>query len=250
MSSNPYEAPRAALTDPSRETQSEDLLDEPRRVPAGNGWQWIVSAWELLKVAPGPWALLVLIAIGVAFTVGALPLLGGLLQQLVNPFSSAAVAVQGELLRTGQEPGMSAVMDRVMKRASQLLIVGGIMAGATICVALVMIAVFVLVSHKDENSGLYMALAVLGLVALFLPLMMATYFAPALICLHEKPAIEAMRLSLRACWRNFWPFTVMALCAMGLGIVATLPLLMGWFLLIPVLFVLTYCAYRDIFFEA
>jgi hypothetical protein len=250
MSSNPYEAPRAPLTDLSRVPELDDFLDEPRRVPAGNGWQWIVSAWELLKAAPGPWALLVLIAIGVAFTCGALPFIGGLLQQFVTPFSSAAVAAQGELVRNGQAPGMSEVMDRVMKRASQLLVVGAVLVGATICVAIVVFTFFILVSRNNQNSGLFVSLAGLGLLVLFLPLMMATYFAPALICLHEKTAVEAMRLSLRACWRNFWPFTVLTLCAMGLAIVATLPLLLGWFLLIPVMFVVSYSAYRDIFFDA
>jgi hypothetical protein len=124
---------------------------------------------------------------------------------------------------------MSEVMDRVMKRASQLLIVGAILMGATICVAIVTFVFFLMVSRNSQDSGLFIALGVLGLLALFLPLMMATYFAPALICLHEKTAVEALRLSLRACWRNFWPFTVLTLCALGLAIVATLPLLLGWF---------------------
>ena len=250
MSSNPYEAPRAPVQDIARVVDNSELLDEPRRVPAGNGWQWFATAWEMLKTAPGPWAVLVLITIGVSFTAQLIPFIGGLLQQAVNPFSSAGVAAMGDALRVGRPPNMAEIMDQVMKRASQLAIVAAIMVGATICIAVMAVVFFVFVSHGKENAGLLVALAGLIFLVLYLPLIMATYFAPALICLHDKSAVDAMRMSLRACWRNFWAFTVMGLCGMGLALLATLPLLLGWILFIPLLFIVTYCAYRDIFFEA
>jgi uncharacterized membrane protein len=88
-----------------------------------------------------------------------------------------------------------------------------------------------------------------GLIALLLivPLGMSIWFAPALAALHELTAFEAMKLSFRGCLRNVLPFLSYGLAAIVLAIVASIPLGLGWLLLIPVACCSVYAGYRDIF---
>jgi uncharacterized membrane protein len=88
-----------------------------------------------------------------------------------------------------------------------------------------------------------------GLVGLLLgiPLIMSVWFAPALVALHDLTAFEAMKLSFRGCLRNFLPFLIYGLVSIVLAVLATLPIGLGWLLLVPSLVCSVYASYRDIF---
>jgi uncharacterized membrane protein len=60
---------------------------------------------------------------------------------------------------------------------------------------------------------------------------------------------KALTTSFSACLKNIVPFLVWGVMALLLGILATIPILLGWLLLGPVLMVSVYTAYRDIFYE-
>ena len=76
---------------------------------------------------------------------------------------------------------------------------------------------------------------------------MATWFAPALIVLHELAPIAALKASFYACLRNWIPFLIYGLAMLVLGILAAIPVGLGFLVLIPVLVASVYTAYRDIF---
>jgi len=50
--------------------------------------------------------------------------------------------------------------------------------------------------------------------------------------------------------KNILPFLVYGLVGLALAVVATLPIMLGWLILVPVLISSTYCAYKDIFLES
>ncbi len=79
------------------------------------------------------------------------------------------------------------------------------------------------------------------------PLQMAVWLAPALIVLSGAPLGESLRLSFMACIRNSLAVFVYGLCFIGLAVFATLALGAGWFVLLPLTFLSTYAAYRDMF---
>jgi uncharacterized membrane protein len=94
-----------------------------------------------------------------------------------------------------------------------------------------------------------MLLAVLVILALSLPVSMAMLFAPPLIVLTDSDVLPALKRSFGACLKNVVPFLVWSLAILVLGFVATIPLLLGWLLLAPVMMVSLYLSYRDIFHE-
>jgi len=91
-------------------------------------------------------------------------------------------------------------------------------------------------------------LAMLLAMALLIPLMMAYWFAPALVALNGLSALPAMRLSFVACMRNMLPFLVYGLIAILLMIVAVIPVGLGLLVFAPVMMASIYTAYRDIFY--
>jgi len=250
MSGNPYEAPRAAVADVVVAQGAEALRREPRRVAAGRGWNWIAAAWELLSLNPGAWVVLMLVVMALGIALQFLPIVGGIVQQAITPFSGAAVALLADSLRRGGAGGISEVIDGVVARFGGLALLAGIYIGATLCLILVVGVPAVLLGMSGVLKGdLIVVLVVLLVLALLLPLIMATYFAPALVALHDTPPLQALRLSFRACLVNFVPFLVFGLCLLGLAVVATLPLFLGWLVLFPAMLIACYTSYRDIFFD-
>jgi uncharacterized membrane protein len=59
--------------------------------------------------------------------------------------------------------------------------------------------------------------------------------------------IEAMKESFLGCLKNILPFLVYSVVLMVLGIVAAIPLGLGWLVLGPTLIASVYVSYRDIY---
>jgi uncharacterized membrane protein len=95
------------------------------------------------------------------------------------------------------------------------------------------------------NQALPAALA--GL-ALFTPLIMATWFAPALILFGGARPATALAVSLKAVARNWAALTVNGLTlGMMLFVAALIPLLLGLLVALPVLLGSLYASYQAIF---
>ena len=99
----------------------------------------------------------------------------------------------------------------------------------------------------DPISGLQIQLWVLIAVALILPVIMAGWFAPALVVFHQVAPWSAMKLSFRACLRNFWVLSWWGILAFLLCLLGTLMLFIGLLVVMPVLEYSIYLAYREIF---
>jgi hypothetical protein len=84
-------------------------------------------------------------------------------------------------------------------------------------------------------------------ICALVPLSMAVWLAPALIVLRRVGPLEAMRLSLVASWRNAGALTLYGLAFIVLAFAATLSLLLGWLVLLPLSILSVFAAYRDQF---
>ncbi len=256
MSENPYAAPQTVVTDAVEQRSDGDFREDPRAVPAGNGWQWIVSAWTLFKQAPAMWMVVVLIVMGISMVLGMVPFLGSLAQNVAWPFMFGAIALFADDVYKGRTADV-AVFGSVTAHTAPLLVLGLIYLGGIVTLLVVAFVPLLGFSGLSLFTGSSPELALdkrvwIGFLIYFvlaIPFMMATYFAPTLVVLQGKAPLDALRLSLRAGLRNILPMIVFMLGLMGLGLVATLPLLLGWFVLIPVMFATGYATYRDIFFD-
>jgi uncharacterized membrane protein len=81
----------------------------------------------------------------------------------------------------------------------------------------------------------------------YLPLVMAVWFAPALVVLRGAEPWEAMKLSFDGSLKNIVPFLIYGIVWIVLAIVATIPILLGWLVLGPVTVASIYASYCDIF---
>jgi len=90
-------------------------------------------------------------------------------------------------------------------------------------------------------------LAMLGGMVLLLPLIAMTWFAPALIALHDVPFGRALVWSMVGCFKNFLPFLLYGIVMMVFMAAAAIPLLLGWLVAVPILICSIYVAYRDIY---
>jgi uncharacterized membrane protein len=103
---------------------------------------------------------------------------------------------------------------------------------------------------QPPAAGKELVAATLIRAAIAVPLGFLAHFAPNLVILHGSNPLQAMRTSFVACTRNILPLVYFCVCFVGLAIVASLPLLLGWFALLPVVLLVNYTSYRDIFFAA
>ena len=94
-----------------------------------------------------------------------------------------------------------------------------------------------------------MSIGFLLMMALVIPVLMAYWFAPALVVLNDKTAIDAMKLSFKGSLRNMLPYLWYGVVAMILYFVALIPLGLGLLVLVPTMLASMYTAYRSIFTE-
>ena len=136
----------------------------------------------------------------------------------------------------------------------------GLLAGVLVAVVgtLLIVLVSALVGGGGVVSALFnpalfglalggVMLALLFSLLLSIPLLMALWFSPALVLFNGMPPWQALRASFDACLQNALPFLLYGLIITVLAFFATLPMLLGYLVLIPLIAGSVYAAYRDIF---
>jgi len=253
---NPYSAPRSNL---EHRPDSVDTLYDPLAVPAGHGWAWMVTGFDYFKRAPGVWIGIMLIWLIISLALSFIPLVSLVLSVLSAVFLGGLMMGCSELDDNGRLR-VEHLFAGFNTRLGPLAAVGGLYLAGSVGIVLVMAVLVALVgglgllggAHgpdlmQSPGFGAGLLLAVLLALLLFIPLLMAFWFAPALVVRHDLPAFESMRLSFAGCSRNLMPFTVYGLAAFGLSILALIPLGLGFLVLSPVLIASIYAAYKEIY---
>lgn len=254
-SANPYAPPSARVADEPQEGEDAAFIAGGRAVDAGRGWSWIVSAWGLFKHNPLIWIANFMIFVIIMVAVQLVPFIGGIVGALLAPVLGAGIVLGAQAVHDGGELEVGHLFAGFRERTGALVLVGLLYLIGTIIIVLPMVLVLGMgvlggaMSGKAVGFGLGVMLAVLVALALAVPLLMAYWFAPALVALNGYDAIEAMKTSFLACLKNVAPFLIYGAIGLVLAILATLPLGFGWFVLAPVGMASLYTSYRDIFYE-
>ena len=255
-SDNPYRPPEAEIDLPDEVGAAGALLEEPRRVAAGNGVAWLGEGWELFKPAFGIWILMFIVSGAILMLASAIPLLG-IFATLVLPMFIGGWMIGCERMRAEDEVRLEDIFAGFSEHFGPLAIASLIYFAATVG-AMIIAGIAILgvggsaaVFSGDEPAGAAIAitilLGVLIYLALLIPALMLIWFAPPLIVLHGVKAGDAVRLSLVGCWRNMLPLLVYGLVGGALIVVGMIPLFLGLLVVYPVLTCATYAAYRDIY---
>ena len=254
---NPYAAPKAAVADETV-TLGGNFIPGGEARPAGNGWSWIASGWDLFKRQPGLWIGMGLLIVLIFAGAGMIPIAGGFLTTLFWPVFLGGIAIGCRTLDEGKDMELAHLFAGFQQNLGSLVAVGALTLVATLVIVFAVFAVMGLsffgLMGADDQAMAAMAftvlLAVLVIFALLLPVMMAAWFAPLLVVFHQLGAVDAMKQSFGACLKNVLPFLVYGLVLMVFMLLATLPLLLGWLVLWPVFAASIYTSYRDIYISS
>lgn len=240
------------------ELQQEETWLQPRRVRIGRGWGWIYGGFGLFNRGMGVSVGICLFSFVLSMACGMVPG-GGLLYQLFGMVFAAGSLAVAHRAHTAGYISFNDYFEGFRQQMGPLVLVAVIyMALIFGVVFLVMLAVmasigldhlmhFKEVMAADPISRLQIQLWVLIAVALILPVIMAAWFAPALVFFHKVAPWTAMKLSFRACLRNFWVLSWWGIIALVLVLFGFLMVFIGLLVVLPVLEYSTYVIYRDIF---
>jgi uncharacterized membrane protein len=255
---NPYAAPASRVDDVATTPVSIRLIPGGRSVPAGNGWQWLVQGWELFKRNPGGWILIFVIFFAIVMLCSWVPLIGFVATYVLTPILLGGVMAGCAALERGEQIEASHLFAGFRERTSSLVIVGLLYLAGILAILMVvglafgfsLVPIFLGQPQPDFAAALgILLLASLVLLALSIPLLMAMWFAAPLVMLHDVRPVDAFKASFFGCLKNVVPFLVYGVIAFVAAIVASLPLMLGWLVLGPVIMGSIYVGYRDIFTE-
>ena len=244
-----------------------------RGVAAGRGWDWIAAGWKLFKRQAGMWIALILVALAIfnmpefiqhiPFIGEIAAIIGTIASFVFTPVFVAGIFIGCRTIEEGQELEIGHLFAGFREKFWPLATVGAICLGAVCLTAFVTglaTGADLFAILEGRTPLLINLLAVLVSVALMLPVMMAIWFAPALVVFHDKGTVDAMKESFTGCLRNVVPFLVYGVvvvpflvncvAVMLLGVLASFPLFMGWLVLGPVLAPSLYTSYKDIYLTA
>ena len=234
-----------------------DYVAGGRGVAAGRGWDWIAAGWELFKKQIGMWIALLIVFLILMIVIGIIPILGTLASTVLTPVFGAGIYVAAKAVDEGRPLEFGHLFAGFRERFTQLALVGAIYLGAALAIALVVglaagTSIFAMFGGAQPDlatagAAVTFILAVLIMLALLLPVFMAIWFAPALVMFHGKGAVEAMQESFFGCLKNILPFLVYGIVGLVLGVLASIPLGLGWLVLGPVLAASVYTSYKDIY---
>jgi hypothetical protein len=257
MTTNPYAAPKAAVADETVVINADYVAGGQSR-PAGHGWSWISASWHLFKRQPGMWIGMWLLFVIIMIGAGILPLLGTLLTALFWPVFVAGFCVGCRALDEGGELEIAHLFAGFRERLGPLLGVGALSLLASLIIGMVVglglgAGAFTMMRGDPEAmaalAGTTLALLVLITMALLLPVMMAAWFAPALVVFQGEGVIDSMKGSFAGCLKNIVPFLVYGVVFFLLALLAMIPIGLGWLVLGPMLSASVYTSYRDIYLK-
>lgn len=214
--------------------------DGPRVVAAGRGAGWWAEGVSLFTSSFWTWIGIMVIYIIITMLISLVPYVGSVGHWLLTPVFMGGLMLGCRALDRG-EPLRVAHLFEGFQGAHfvPLMIIGAVNIAITLGIAALVVAGVAgsvkladlanigsandpfdaLVGSASEigGTGLLMSVLVLVVVAAFA---MLNWFAPALVALQGTNAVDAMKRSFVSCLRNWVPFLVYGLIAIGVLIAA------------------------------
>jgi uncharacterized membrane protein len=243
-------------------TSDLQLVLPPKSCPAGDGVAWIGAGWRIFVKAPLMFILGILVLFVIMVAVNFIPILGPLAFQILNPVFAAGFVVACYSIERGGEFELEHLFVGFKNQLASLAIVGVIFLVGWVGLMLVVglfagMGVVMAIIGGNANdvgpaimaSGMALIIGCLVMLLLMVPLLMAYWFAPALVIMHGMAPVAAMKASFSGCLRNIIPFLLYGIVMMVLAIVAVIPFGLGMLVWVPLAITSTYTAYRAIFTE-
>lgn len=232
---------------------------QARVVTVAEGIKWFACGWRIFMRNPGLWIVLGLLFIAVVVVLSLIPFLGALALALIAPVLTAGLLYGAREADAGRALDAMHVFQgfKEKDKVTPLLSLGGIAVAAAVVSGIIMFALvggsMMAAMHGDAwpahapGIGLGALLGALLILAIQLGVAMALLYAVPLVMFRALAVGEALRSSLRGCLRNWLALTVFGILYLVLAVAASVPLLLGWVILLPVSAGMLYCSYRDLY---
>jgi uncharacterized membrane protein len=234
--------------------------DIPRKVAASQGFQWVAEGFRLYRKTPLLLSAAFAVLFGTVMALGLIPVVGASLSELASPLMVAGFMAAYRVLDDGGELELPNFLAGVRGPAIPLMAVGAVQLLGTLLIGKIMLGMgfdqqAVMTAAQSQKAPAEMQAilnqampAIFTGMLLFTPLIMATWFAPALILFGGARPATALGVSLRAVAKNWAPMLVNGL-ALGavLLLAALVPMLLGLLVAMPILFGSLYASYQAIF---
>ena len=224
----------------------------PQSRPAGEGVSWIGDGWNLFKQSAGAWVLTMVVGFVVMMVLNLIPVVGQIVPMLTTFVWTGGLLLGCDAVAKGGKFDVKYLFEGFSNRVGSLI-------GLSVVLSLLSIAIMMLVmgsvyidlltgnAEAFEQNPTSLVLNMLIGFALMLPLSMAFWFAPALIVLQGMPIFSAMKASFQGCLKNILPFLLYGIVLMVVFIVATIPLMLGLLVMMPVFYCSMYRSYEKIY---
>jgi hypothetical protein len=234
--------------------------DIPRKVAASQGFQWVAAGFRLYRKSPLLLSAAFGLLFGVVMALGLIPVVGGSLSELASPLMVAGFMAAYRALDDGNELELPQFLAGVQGPAIPLMAVGAVQLLGTLLIGQIMLGMgfdpqALMAAAQTQKDPVEMQAvmnqampALLTGLALFTPLIMATWFAPALILFGGARPATALGVSLKAVVKN-WAAWLVNILTLGLLLIlaALVPMLLGLLVAMPILFGSLYASYQAIF---
>ena len=240
----------------------------PRSLAAGRGAAWWSEGWRVFMAAPLLWVGMI-VAMAVLFIVlGFVPVIGQIVLMLIGPVLFGGLLLGCHALANGKPLTFAHLFAGFNEGRALPLVILGVLYGVASFVVF-MIVMFIAVGSIGfagvaalfagdptamsqavaAGMGVGTLVAMLVGVAFGILLMMAWWFAPALVAINRVDAVTAITAGFGAARRNFGALIVAILLFFVFAIVASIPFGLGWLVLGPVAVGAFYASWREVFGE-
>ncbi len=254
---NPYQSPESHVQPPNN---PPSRLGSPTSVDASRGWEWIAEGFQLFKPNAGLWIGIHIILIILIMMASIIPLASSILM----PIFMGGLMIACRDTDQGAPLRLDHLFEGFQNKTGKLALVGALQLGSYVVIMILIVIIMMIffgigalsLGLSGDNQelaaagfGIAILIGLLLFMVLMVPIAMAFWFAPLLVALHDIEPIDAIKLSFFACLKNAIPFLIYGIALSILFILASLPLMLGLIVAIPVMVLSIYTSYRDIFLK-
>ena len=242
---------------------------QARVVGAAEGARWVLRGWRMFRAAPVGWVAIVMAYLLVILIASAIPGVGIAVIALATPAFSVSFMAVARSASTAGSVQLPQLFEGFRQGLRTQLLLGGVYFACIVAaIGLTALATGTRPGAQGEGSepGAQAAIVFALFFLLYLPTVMAFWFAPVLAAWHSIGTAKALFFSFFAClmnWRAFLAYGVVlagVIFALSAAAVLTvrlfLPELDATKLALPMLIVVYptvlasyYASYRDVFAE-
>ena len=232
------------------------------------GIRWIGQSFSLFGKNPSIWIVMLLVFVGINFGLTMIPYLE-LLPTILAPAFTVGFYMGCIELQRGGDLQIDHLFNGFKKQGRSLVRLGLLFFVWNIVIYLLTMMFVQQMMTQEHADLLAQAQTQEQLTAIFtqnpellnviingifvalilsVPLVMASWFSPALVAFQNVPPLKAMTLSLKACNKNFIPFLIYGLLMVPLLVLSFVPLLgLGLLVMLPVIVIGQYVCYQSVF---